>query len=631
MRRLAVSERETSTDQSPDARALTPTQLLAARATRRRVLGSLTLSVGAVAAGTLLAACGGSDDKATATKAAAGQTPATGSTTASGGGSPTAGGAAPTSTTATGAATTPSGGSPTSGGRELTPVSELADEQTIVLPGGEPVTMDPGVSYGDNELDFLFNIFDGLTGVDMRTGEVVPRVAEKYEANADATEYTFHLRSGLKWSDGTAMNANDFVYSWQRVLDPNTKSQYMPALYPIKNGEEAANGDVAPTELGIKASDENTLTVTLVGSTPYFPLLTTTWTFFPVPKHVIDEAGDEWVEAENIVSNGPYIMKEWKHDQTIMLEQNPNFYGDKPSITKAEYRIFADETTQAFVAYENDEVDYAPLADADIERVMGDSDLSKELLAFSLSNCYFVVCDTTNTPTDKVEFRQALSMSIARQTLTDQVLKKFYDPAYTILAPDIPGNNPDAALGEDVAKAKDLLTQAGITDPGSTKIELVYISTPERNKTIAEYLQATWNKNLGITVTLTPIENSAYSDWRASRETQPFNTYTGSWGSDFGDPSNWINQNFTSTADHYRNHWKNDEFDQLAAKAAVNTDPASRAQQYQDAEKILVSDAPIIPLYRVKAFRMVKPYVKNLFLQPILSVVHLRTIQIEKH
>jgi oligopeptide transport system substrate-binding protein len=597
------------------------------RLTRR----GFVVGVGAVAGASLLAACGGDDDndKATNTTTSSSEptTASGGNATAPSGSSSPASGSSPTSSGSTSGGST-SGGSAPAG---KTPVSEMADEQTMVLPSGESVNMDPGVSYGGYELDILFNIFDGLTGVDTQTGEVVPRVAESYEGNADGSEYTFHLRSGLKWSDGTDMNANDFEWSWKRVLDPNTKSQYMPALYPIKGAQEAAENGAGADNIGVEAVDDNTLKVTLVGPTPYFPLLTTTWTFFPVPKHVIDKAGDKWVEAENIVSNGPFMMTKWDHNQTIVLEQNPNFYGDKPSLIRAEYRLFEDPETQAYVAFENDELDYAQVTGADVDRAMGDPEASKNLLSFSLSNCNFIVCDTSNPPTDKVPFRQALSMSISRDTLTQQVLKGQYDSAPTILPPDIKGYNPDAALGEDVDKAKSLLADAGITDPSSVKIELVYISDPARNKTVAEYLQATWNKNLGINVTLTPIESTAYSDWRASRETQTYNTYTGSWGSDFGDPSNWFNQNFTHSADHYRNHYNNPDFDSLVAKAAVNTNEDERTKQYEQAEVIIEADAPIIPVYRTKAFRAIKPYVKNLFLQPILSVVHLRTIEIEKH
>jgi oligopeptide transport system substrate-binding protein len=509
---------------------------------------------------------------------------------------------------------------------------ELADSQVMRLPTKEPANMDPGVSFGDDgELNVLFNIFDGLVGVDQATGKVVPRVAESFEPNADATEFIFKLRTGLKWSDGTPMDANDFVYSWQRVLDPATRSQYIPALYPIKNAEAIANGKAKIDTLGVQAVDANTLKVTLEGPTTYFPLLASTWTFYPVPKHVIDKVKDKWVEAANIVSNGPFIMKEWKHDDSITLVQNPTYYGDKPTLTQATYQLFKDPSTQAYTAFENNELDYAEPEGPDLDRVLADPELKKDILTFQLSNCYFVVCDCTNAPTDKVEFRQALYMAVDRATLANSVLKQQWEAAFTVLPNDIAGHNQEAAMKEDVAKAKELLKTAGITDPGSVKLDLVFISDTARYKTVAEYLQANWQKNLGIKINLSPIENSQYSDWRASREKQPFNLYTGTWGSDFSDPSNWFNQNFTNASDHYRNHWNDPEFDQLVDKAATNTNEQERVQQYQQAEKIIVEQAPIIPLYRGKAFRAVKPWVKDLYFQPVLSYVHLRTIKIAKH
>lgn len=509
---------------------------------------------------------------------------------------------------------------------------ELAKDQVIRLPLTEPTTVDPGISFGaDGDLDVIFNIFDGLVGVDQATGKVVPRVAESFEPNADASEYTFKLRTGLKWSDGTPMDANDFVYAWQRVLDPKTGSQYIPALYPIKNAEAIANGKAKPDTFGAQAVDANTLKVTLEGPTPYFPLLATTWTFYPVPKHVIDKFKDKWVEAANIVSNGPYIMKDWKHNDSVTLVQNPNYFGDKPTLTQANYQIFKDPTTQAYTAFENNELDYAEPEGPDLDRILADPNLKKDILTFQLSNCYFVVCDTTNAPTDKVEFRQALYMAVDREILANDVLKQQWEPAYTVLPNDIAGHNPEAAMKEDVAQAKALLAKAGVTDPSKVKLDLVFISDTARYKTVAEYLQANWQKNLGIKINLSPIENSQYSDWRASRAKQPFNLYTGTWGSDFSDPSNWFNQNFTHASDHYRNHWNDPEFDALVAKAAVNTNEQERAQQYQQAEKMLVEQAPIIPLYRGKAFRAVKPWVKDLYFQPVLSIVRLWTIKIAQH
>ena len=506
----------------------------------------------------------------------------------------------------------------------------LAEEQVMRLPTGEPVTMDPGVSYGDVELAILFNIYDGLTGIDQATGEVVPRVAESWEANEDSTVYTFHLRPDAQWSDGTPITAEDFVYSWRRVLDPNTLSEYVSAMYFLQNGEQIANGEMDLEELGVEAIDDQTLQVTLTGPMVFFPRIAATWTYFPVPKHIIDEHGDGWTDTgEQGVSNGPFVMDQWNHDQDIILVPNPNYTtGDPVTLTRAEYRIFEDQSTQAYIAFENDELDYAAPEGPDLDRILADPAVAETLIQFPLSNCFFLPCDTSNPPTDSVEFRQALYKAINREELAGTVLRDQYIPAYTIVSPDIPGSLQDESpLNESREEAVALLEQAGI-DPATVELEITYQNSPARNKTVAEYLQATWQDVLGITVTLNPIEDSTYIDWRASRETQPFGVYTGSWGSDFVDPSNWHNQNFTSQADHYRTHWVNEEYDRIVAEAVSNTNAEERAAQYQEAERIMVEEAPIIPMFRGKAVRAAKPYVRDLYFQSTLSVVHLRTVKI---
>ncbi|MBA3378953.1 MAG: hypothetical protein H0T93_08715 [Chloroflexia bacterium] len=506
----------------------------------------------------------------------------------------------------------------------------LAEEQTIRIPTGEPANMDPGASTGQLELAILFNVYDGLTGIDQATGDVVPRVAESWEPNDDATEFTFHLRQDATWSDGAPLNAHDFVYSWKRVLDPNTLSEYVPIMFYIQNAEAIANGEMELDDLGIEAVDDYTLKVTLAGSLFFFPRVVATWTYFPVPKHIIDQHGDAWTDTGEVaVSNGPYVVESWTHDQNIVLIPNPNYVtGDPVTITRADYLIYADPTTQAYIAFENDEIDYAAPEGPDLDRLLQDPVASELLVQFPLSNCNFIVCDTRAEPTSQIPFRQALYKAVNRDDLSNIVLRGQYIPAYTIVSPDIPGSLDDESpLTESQEEAVQLVADAGV-DPASISLEITYQNSPANLQTVSEYLQATWQDVLGITVTLAPIEETTYTDWRAARETQNFGVYTGSWGSDFVDASNWHNQNFTSQANHYRSHWLNEEYDALAAAAVSNVDEEERNTQYQEAERILVEEAPIIPLFRGKAARAVKPYVKDLYLQPTLSYVHLRTIKI---
>ncbi|MFN8590295.1 MAG: peptide ABC transporter substrate-binding protein [Thermomicrobiales bacterium] len=510
--------------------------------------------------------------------------------------------------------------------------AELAADQVIRLPEGEPVRFDPGVTSGGKGLEMLQNLFEGLVFIDQRDGSLQMGVAETMDVNDEQTEFTFGLRNGVTWSDGTPLNAHDFEWSWKRVLNKDTKSEYTSAMYPLKNAVAIDTEGASLDDLGVKATDDKTLVVTMEGPTPYFPLLAATWTYYPVPKHVIEKAGEAWVEAGTMVSNGPYVLTAWDHDQSMTLERNEKYYGEKPTITKAEYTLFADPVAQALVAFEADELDQAQVAGADLDRVKNDAVLGPLVQVFPRSGTQFIICDTTNAPTDDVRVRQALAMAIERDALANGVLKGEFSPAPTMLPADIPGYDEKAALGEDAAKAKQLLADAGYPDgKGFPDIKLTYTSTSTQEKKSAEYLQGVWKQTLGINVTLDPLEDKAFQDWFNARDKSPFNLMLSFWGSDWGDPANWHNQLFDSQADFYHAHWKNDEFDKLVREAAVMGDAEARIAQYQKAEALLNQDAAFIPLFHLNRIYVIKPYVQGIVHYPILGRTWLRYISILKH
>jgi oligopeptide transport system substrate-binding protein len=369
--------------------------------------------------------------------------------------------------------------------------------------------------------------------------------------------------------------------------------------------------------------------VTLEGPTPYFPLLASIWSYYPVPRHVVEAEGIDWTEAGKIVSNGPYMLTSWEHDQSMVFERNPRYYGQPPIITKATYTLFADDASQALVPYENDELDQAQVSFVDFDRVKNDSTLSAQMHVFPRSATRFVVCDTMNAPTSDVRVRQALSLSIDRQTLANEILGGVFSPAQTVLPPDIPGYNPAVALGEDATRGQQLLAEAGFpSGKGFPELSLVFHADDFAERTTAEYLQAAWMSALGINVSLDPMEESAYQDWFQSRADQPFNLYIYQFGSDWKDPANWHNQLFDSRSDFYHSHWKNDEFDQTVREAAVMPDAVARIARYVQAESILVADAPVIPLYNLNRIYVVKPNIRGVFHNPILGRTWIRYISV---
>jgi oligopeptide transport system substrate-binding protein len=582
---------------------------------RRKVL-ALSASGAAMAA---LAACGGTTSAPTNTPAPAASAPTTAAPTAAGPAAtatavPQALGVATTaSSSATSGTTAPATVAPSAAAS----AANLADKQVVRFAGPEPINFDPANCQDPvNEPQ----VFEGLVTVSWKDGTLEPAMAQSYQANADATVWTFKMRPGMKWSDGTPLTAKDFEYAWRRVVDPKTASIYTASLAGVKNALDIVKGAMPTTALGAKALDDATFEVTMNEPTPYFPLLAATWTCYPTPQHVIEKFGPKWLEAGNLVGNGPYILKDWKHDQLQVFEPNPNYWGAKPTITHAEFTIYDDPLTKSLPAYENNELDTAQVSPGDYDRVRGDAKLSKELKGYPLSQTNMLQCDATNKPTSDVRVRNALSLGFDRDPLINVVLKNYYLKAQTILPPDIAGYNPGAALTGGIDKAKQLLADAGFPNGQGwpSDFTIVY-ATSSVTKTMLEYIQNEWKKNLGITVQLDAMESKAYVAWRSARATQPFNMYFGAWGSDYGDPSNWHNFLFSAQTDFYHTHWKNDQFESMIAKAKGLTDVTARTKMYQDAETILVQQGASIPINFNQAFFVTKPNVQGVYHPAVLG------------
>lgn len=549
--------------------------------------------------GALLAACGGSSAPTTAATTAA-----TAAATSA---------ASATTPAATAAAAQP--GTPLSNPTVAAGVSgtKLAAKQELRYPNTEPPHLDPDLMEGRHEILVGMQLFDPL--VTFENEQPVPICAEKWDVSSDGTQYTFHLRSGMKWSDGQPVTAHDFEYSWKRALTPSLASDYASALYPFKGALDFNTGkNTDPTSVQITAPDDLTLQGTTDHPAPYLLHLCATWTYLPVPKWAVDKSGDKWVEPGNIVTNGMFKLQDWKHDQEIVIVRNEDYWGQKPTLQQISFPISADPFSTSVKDYEANAIDITDeIGPSDITRVKSDPTYSKELHHYVWSGTAFVAFDCGNTasPVSKADFRQALYLATDQKTLCQSVLKGLYDPAPTVTPPDVAGYNPSAAPTGGVDAAKQKLASAGYANgQGFPGVKLVW-PADVRYDLLAQALQQMWKTNLGIEVTLQRMEskefNAAFNSWTKT----PFEMYIDRWGSDYSDPYNWYPILWTSDQDFFRTHWKNADFDKQVAAADLELDPDKRKAEYEKAETLLMQGMPVLPLYHLDVNAMVRPYVEG--------------------
>ncbi|TMC71535.1 MAG: peptide ABC transporter substrate-binding protein [Chloroflexi bacterium] len=459
------------------------------------------------------------------------------------------------------------------------PTPAAAKKTTLRLPEAAKIvnTMDPGISSGGAGLEQIQNTFEGLAYVDQVSGEIKPGQAEKWTISPDGLTYTFNLRSGLKWSDGQALKASDFEYAWKRATDPATKSRYAQTLWPVKGAEAFGTGKGAADGMAVKATDDKTLVVTLERPAPFFMHLAATWTAYPIRKDTIDKNGDKWtLTKDTYISNGHYRLVEWKAEQSMTVEKNPNYWGENNGPDTIVWTLYDDVATKSVIAYEAGEIDRAVLVGADITRAKADATLS-------------------------------------------------------IVAPGIPGQKKENALGYDVAKAKQLLSEAGYPDGKNfPTVKFTFASGASENKAIAEAVQGIWKSNLGIDIVLEPMEDKAFDNWRTTRKDQPFGMYVSGWGSDYEDPNNWYNLLFHSKADFFYAHWKNTDFDNLIDQGLKENDVAKRKTTYESADKIINTEAPYITVYHWARFDLIKPYIEGLNHYRVLGRIQGYLVRVKK-
>jgi oligopeptide transport system substrate-binding protein len=480
--------------------------------------------------------------------------------------------------------------------------------------GAEPEWIDSGKCSDSSGGTVLFNLFAGLTQPHPDTLLPMPDVARGWDISVDGLHYTFHLRP-TTWSDGVPVTARDFEYSWKRVIDRRTGSKYASFLFPIQNAETFNKGEVGADAVGVHATDDLTLDVTLEHPVPYFLDLVGYYTAFPVPRHVIERlerAGqnpDLWTRTANIVSNGPFTLAEWKFRQFMLLKKNPRYW-DAQHVRLERVRMLMVEsvntTLNLYAAGEIDSIGNSALPSEFMDYLAQFRDFQRRP---SLAT-YFLWLNTAKKPLDDARVRRALSLAVDRESLVKYVTRAGQIPSADLVPDGLAGYRGPHSPVFDPARARALLAEAGY-GPGRPlpPITLRY-NTSEGHKQIAEAVAQMWKQHLGIPV---EIENQEWKVYLKSLEQKDFQIARLGWVGDYPDPNTFL-ELLTEGSGNNHSNWKNAEYEALLREANSTRDRAQRMGLLLRAETLAMSEVPLVPLYVYTRSELVKPYVVGHFL-----------------
>ena len=483
---------------------------------------------------------------------------------------------------------------------------------TIQL-GPDVESIDPALNSTVDGANYILYAFENLLKID-KEGKVVPGLAEKYEISDDQLTWTFHLRDGLKWSDGSDFTAEDFVYSWQRMVDPNVAAPYAQTVLGMVEGYDEAIGkpdaegnttiDPDPTKLNVEAPDDKTLIVHMAKPTPYFDKLAAFVSLSPVKKDVVEANPDGWsIDPKTYISTGPFKLTEWKPGSYLMFEKNENYWdADSVKLDGIKCLLMEDQNA-AFSAYESGDalmIKSIPTQEITTLKERADYHLDPNL------GTYYLDLNNTLDEFKDSRVREALSLALDRKYISEVITAGTYTPAPGFVSEgvtdwdgsDWKDNITDTSVyinvddhAGNLAKAKELLKEAGYEN-GVGLPEMVYSTNDASyHKKIAEYLQQAWGE-LGLKVEVNIVEWKSFTPQRRSGNYQ---IARDGWVMDYNDPSNILELALTGNGNNNAKY-SNPEFDALMEKAATEKDPQTRFGYFHQAEDLMMKDTAMVPL-----------------------------------
>jgi oligopeptide transport system substrate-binding protein len=497
----------------------------------------------------------------------------------------------------------------------------------VIVNGHEPESLDPAIGSTVEDSRVGAALFEGFVRNDPVTSAAVPSLAERWEISADGRVYTFHLRTNLQWSSGEPIHADDFVYSWRRVLDPKTGAKYASQLFYVKNAQDFTEGKLNdPEKIGIHALDPNTVQVELNAPTAFFLDLATLPTFAVVPRFAIEKYGDAWVRHQPVPTSGAYTLETWRLNDRIRVHKNPRYWdAANTKLDTIDFLPVAMPST-ALNLYDTGEADIIWDQDLLPPELLDALRTRPDYHSFNYLASYFLRYNVTQPPFNDVRVRKALAMAIDKKRIVEKITRSGEKPA-THLVPDGTAHyDPPEGIGYDPEQGRKLLAEAGYPGgKGFPNFNYLLDSGGGANlhAQIAVEIQNMWERELGIHVELRQMEKKIYVD---AQDRLDYNVSRSTWIGDYNDPNTFLDL-FRSFDGNNRTGWKNAQYDKLMSEAGNEPDMTKRTALLKQAETLLVhDDLPIVPIYFWAGFNFYNPakvkgiYVNVLDIHPLNAI-----------
>ncbi|RFF26246.1 peptide ABC transporter substrate-binding protein [Wenzhouxiangella sp. 15181] len=494
------------------------------------------------------------------------------------------------------------------------PVPDILAESQVIHRGNgeEPQTLDPHLAEGVPSTNILRDLFEGLTTT-TPDGHIVPGAAQHWDISRDGLTYTFFLDPEGRWSNGEPVTAEDFVWSWQRAVDPSTGASYGRMLSPVANAEAIFAGELPPEELGVTALNDSTFQVDLNHPSPYFLGLLTHPTTYPVYREAVEAYGDSHVRPGNLVSNGAYTLEEWRVRSSITLVKNRAYRAaDDVIVERVVFYPLEDENTE-FNRFRAGDLHWTYQVPSNRFQWLREN-LDEALMVTPWFGTYFFSFNLTRPPfKDNLALRQALNLAVDREILTERVSRFGEIPTFNLVPPGLPEYEPpvtdwaDMTQKEREDEARRLYREAGYSEEKPLAVELRY-NASENHRKIAVAIAAMWKQVLGVRTRLINEEFRVFLQNRAQRRVTE--VFRSGWIGDYQDAFTFL-ELFHS--EHGRNDagYDNPRFDRLLERIAAERVPASRRNLMAEAERMILADQVILPVYNYVTKRLIDPRLKG--------------------